>query len=507
MPTATETAPSTETEIQHFDVIIVGAGLSGIGAARNLRTAFPNKTLAILESREAIGGTWDLFRYPGIRSDSDMYTLGYRFRPWTGSKSLADGPAIRQYIRDTAKDADVEKDIQFNSRMISTEWSGETNTWTLTIRDTKTEATRQITTDFLHLCSGYYNYEQGFLPEFPGYDNFKGQTIHPQHWPEDLDYSGKRVVIIGSGATAVTLVPAMAEEAGHVTMLQRSPSYVMSIPGTDPVAKHTRRLLGDRISYPLNRWKNVFLATALYQMSQRRPKIIKSLLRKLATKQLPEGYAVDKHFKPKYNPWDQRMCMVPDGDLFKSIRKGDASIVTDEIETFTEGGIKLKSGEELPADIIITATGLNLQLFGGAEFVIDGKKIELHDTLAYKGMMLSDFPNFAFTVGYTNASWTLKADLVSEYVVRLLGYMDEKDFARVTPVVKDPNMKTVPLLDFSAGYVLRSLDSLPQSGEDAPWKLGMSYLQDAITFRRGDLADDAMVFERATAPARQPVAA
>jgi cation diffusion facilitator CzcD-associated flavoprotein CzcO len=507
MPTATETVPSTETEIQHFDVIIVGAGLAGIGAARNLRAEVPNRSLAILESRDVIGGTWDLFRYPGIRSDSDMYTLGYRFRPWTGSKSLADGGSIRQYIRDTAKDADVEKDIQFNSRMISSEWSSETNTWTLTVRDTKTDELRQISCNFLHVCSGYYNYEQGFLPDFPGKDDFKGQTIHPQHWPEDLDYAGKRVVIIGSGATAVTLVPALAEDAEHVTMLQRSPSYVFSIPETDPIAKQTRKLLGDRISYPLNRWKNVFLATLLYQVSQHQPKFMKGLLRRLTTRQLPEGYEVHKHFKPKYNPWDQRMCMVPDGDLFRVISSGDASIATDEIETFTEGGIKLKSGEELPADIIITATGLNLQLFGGAEFVVDGKTIDLHDTYAYKGMMLSDMPNFIFTIGYTNASWTLKADLVSEYACRLLAYMDENNFARCTPVVKDPKMKAVPLLDFSAGYVLRSLDSLPQSGADAPWKLGMNYLQDVITFRRGKLADDAMVFERASAPARQPVTA
>jgi cation diffusion facilitator CzcD-associated flavoprotein CzcO len=505
MPTATPSSPETATD--HVDVLIVGAGLSGIGAAHNLRKAFPNKSLAILESRDAIGGTWDLFRYPGIRSDSDMYTLGYRFRPWTGSRSLADGPAIRQYIRDTATESGVDKLIRFNSRLIRAEWSSADDLWTLDVLNTQTEEVTQITTNFLHICSGYYRYDEGFTPQFAGSENFKGKIIHPQHWPEDLDYEGKKVVVIGSGATAITLVPAMTDKAEHVTMLQRSPNYVLSIPGVDPIAHRLRKLLGDRFAYPINRWKNVFVATMLYQVSQRRPKFVKKLLRKMNTAMLPDGFDVDKHFKPKYNPWDQRMCMVPDGDLFRSIRGGDASIVTDTIDEFTETGIKLGSGDTLDADIVITATGLNLQLFGGAELAVDGTNIDLADTLAYKGMMLSGIPNFAFTVGYTNASWTLKADLVSEYVCRLIGFMDQQGYKRCVPLNSDTSLETVPLLDFSAGYVLRSLDALPRSGSKAPWKLGMNYAVDVVNLRHRSLEDEAMVFTRASAPAPAPAVA
>jgi cation diffusion facilitator CzcD-associated flavoprotein CzcO len=504
MPTATETP--TDTAIETVDVLIIGAGLSGIGTAHHIQEAFPNKSYAILESRDAIGGTWDIFRYPGIRSDSDMYTLGYRFKPWTGSRSLADGPAIRKYIRETADEGGIKDNIRFNRRMVHADWSSEESLWTIDVKDTVTDELSQIKCNFLHVCSGYYRYDEGFTPKFEGSENFKGQIVHPQHWPEDLDYEGKNVVVIGSGATAVTLVPAMADKTAHITMLQRSPSYVLSIPGIDPIANTTRKLFGDRISYPLNRWKNVFIATLLYQVSQRRPRFMKGLLRKGAIKQLPEGYEVDKHFKPKYNPWDQRMCMVPDGDLFRVIRKGQASIVTDHIETFNETGIKLKSGEQLDADIIITATGLNLQLFGGTDLAIDGKPVELSETLAYKGMMLSGIPNFAFTVGYTNASWTLKADLVSEYVVRVLDFMYKNGYTSCVPQNDDANLETVPLLDFSAGYVLRSLDALPRAATKAPWRLGMNYAQDAVTLRHGSLEDDAMRFARTPMRAAAAVA-
>jgi cation diffusion facilitator CzcD-associated flavoprotein CzcO len=390
--------------------------------------------------------------------------------------------------------------------MVAANWSSDENVWTIDVKDTITDEVSQIKCNFLHVCSGYYRYDEGFTPDFKGSENFKGQIVHPQHWPEDLDYAGKNVVVIGSGATAVTLVPAMADKTAHITMLQRSPSYVLTIPGVDPIAHGLRKLLGDRIAYPINRWKNVVIATLLYQVSQRRPKFMKKLLRKGAVSQLPEGYEVDKHFKPKYNPWDQRMCMVPDGDLFRTIRHGDASIVTDHIDHFNETGIKLASGEQLDADIIITATGLNLQLFGGSELSIDGQPVELADTLAYKGMMLSGIPNFAFTVGYTNASWTLKADLVSEYVVRILGFMYDNGYTSCVPTNDDPNLETVPLLDFSAGYVLRSLDGLPRAASKAPWKLGMNYAQDAVTLRHGSLEDDAMRFSRSKTRAAAAVA-
>ncbi|MGH2906866.1 MAG: flavin-containing monooxygenase [Solirubrobacterales bacterium] len=507
MPTATPSAPQTDTVIEHLDVLIVGAGLSGIGAARNLQKAFPHKSYAILESRGAIGGTWDLFRYPGIRSDSDMFTLGYRFRPWTGAQSLADGDAIRGYIRDTAQENGIDQHIRFNSRLVGASWSSDESRWTIDVLNPETGEESQISCNFLHICSGYYRYDQGFLPEFEGIESFKGQVIHPQHWPEDLDYSGKRVVVIGSGATAVTLVPAMAPTAEHVTMLQRSPSYILTIPGIDPVAHFMRKFFGDRVAYPINRWKNVFLATVLFQVSQRRPRFMKGLLRKATVRQLPQGYDVDTHFKPRYNPWDQRMCMVPDGDLFRSIRRGDASIVTDEIERFTEDGLLLKSGERLDADIIVTATGLNLQLFGGADIHVDGEKVDLSETLAYKSMMLSNIPNMIFTVGYTNASWTLKADLVSEYACRLIGHMDEHGYTTCVPVDDDPSVETVPLLDFAAGYVLRSLEQLPKQGSKAPWKLGMNYASDVVTLRHGSLEDPAMRFSRAPVRAAEPVTA
>ncbi|MDT7695631.1 MAG: monooxygenase, partial [Pseudonocardiales bacterium] len=377
---------------EHVDVLIVGAGLSGIGAACHLQRESPGKSVAILEARGAIGGTWDLFRYPGIRSDSDMFTLGYSFKPWTNAKAIADGDDIREYVRETAREYGVEAKIRFQHRVVSAEWSSETARWTVHAHRDDTDETVQLTCSFLYTCSGYYRYDQGYTPDFPGSDEFTGQIVHPQHWPADLDYAGKKVVVIGSGATAVTLVPAMAETAAHVTMLQRSPSYILSMPAKDAVADTLRDKLPAGVAYPIIRWKNVLLTMLMFQLSRRVPSVVKSVLRKGVTAQLPEGYDVDKHFKPRYDPWDERLCLVPDGDFFKSLRAGRSSVVTDRIERFTEKGIRLTSGAELEADLIITATGLNLQAVGGMQLTVDGKDVNLPDTVAYKGIMLSGVP-------------------------------------------------------------------------------------------------------------------
>ncbi|MFG1646174.1 flavin-containing monooxygenase [Amycolatopsis sp. NPDC049252] len=479
---------------EHVDVLIVGAGLSGVGAAHHLHSAFPRKTYTILEAREAIGGTWDLFRYPGVRSDSDMQTLGYRFRPWTSEKAIADGPSILQYVRDTATEAGIDRHIRFGHKVVRAEWSTEDALWTV-------EATHggepvRFTAKFLYLCSGYYDYEGGHTPEFPGIEEFGGTVVHPQHWPEDLDYTGKKVVVIGSGATAVTLVPAMTDRAEHVTMLQRSPTYILSLPSEDALANRLRSLLGPKLAYPIARWKNVAVSTLIYQLSRRRPGVVKAMIRKAAMKQLPPGYAVDTHFKPKYQPWDQRLCLVPDGDLFRSIKHGDASIVTDRIAGFTKTGIRLESGDELKADVVVSATGLRLLAFGGIELAVDGHVVKLPETMAYKGMMLSGVPNFVFTIGYTNASWTLKADLVGEYVVRLLRHLDRTGHDQAVPVNDDPAVTERPLLDFDAGYVLRSIEEFPKAGSRAPWTLGMSYAHDVVKLRHGRIDDGALRFSR-----------
>jgi len=454
----------------HVDVLIVGAGLSGVGAACHLRDNSPGKTFAILEAREAMGGTWDLFRYPGIRSDSDMFTLGYRFRPWKEAKTIADGPAIRSYIRETAREYDVEKTIRYGHRVVRADWSTPDARWTVTVERGDGE-TAEITCGFLYMCTGYYRYDEGFTPEFAGTERFREQIIHPQHWPEDLDYDGKRVVVIGSGATAVTLVPAMAERAGHVTMLQRSPSYFLSIPQKDPLASLLRKLFkGDR-AFSLVRWKNALLGLAFFELCRRRPRLMRKLLRSDVARRLPDGYAIDPHFRPDYKPWDQRMCMVPDGDFFDAIAGGGASIVTDRIETFTERGIRLESGDELEADIIITATGLNVRALGGAEVAVDGQDVVFSKTVGYKGMMFSGVPNMAMAIGYTNASWTLKADLVSEYVCRLVNHMDEHGYAYVTPKAPDPSMPTLPFIDLKSNYVKRAVDDLPRQGEKMPRRI------------------------------------
>ena len=484
---------------EHVDVLIIGAGLSGIGAAHQVQALCPNKSFLILEARDAIGGTWDFFRYPGIRSDSDMYTLGYKFRPWTGEKALADGPSIRQYIRDTAREAGLDSKIRFHHKVVRAEWSSDARRWTVETLRSDTGETVRFTAGFVYNCSGYYRYDKGYTPDFPGIERFNGQVIHPQAWPESLDYAGKRVVVIGSGATAVTLVPSMADDAAHVTMLQRSPTYIVTVPGRDPIAKTVRRYLPEAAAYRVTRWKNVMLSMGVYQMSQKRPESVKAALRKMLERQLPKGYDIDTHFKPRYNPWDQRLCAVPDGDLFRSIRKGKVSIVTDTIETFTEKGIRLSSGAELEADIIVTATGFTLQMMGGAKLFVDGKEVMLADTLTYKGMMLSDVPNSAFTVGYTNSSWTLKADLVADYVCRLLNHMDEKGYDVCVPKNRDPSVASSPLLDFGAGYVKRSLEGLPRQGSKWPWKLGMNYPIDVLTFKLSNIDDGVMSFTRARA--------
>jgi monooxygenase len=499
VPTSTSTPPVTELRVpekspEHFDVVIVGAGLSGIGAACHLQASCPGKTYAILEARGASGGTWDLFRYPGIRSDSDMYTLGYSFKPWKDAKAIADGPSILSYIRETASDNGVDENIRFNHRVVRASWSTEDARWTIEAERTDTGETTRFTCGFISMCTGYYRYDQGYTPEFEGIDRFEGTVVHPQLWPEDLDYTGKRVVVIGSGATAVTLVPAMSERAGHVTMLQRSPSYVVTLPAEDPIANFLRRKLSAKRAYSIVRWKNVLMTTVFFQLSRRAPNFIKGLIRRGVERHLPAGYDVDTHFKPKYNPWDQRVCLVPDGDLFAALSSGKASIVTDQIERFTEHGLKLASGAELDADIIVTATGLQLLPLGGLQVTVDGKPIDFSETVGYKGMMFSDVPNLAIAIGYTNASWTLKCDLTCEYMCRLLNYMDAHGYRQCTPRVKDPTLETQPFIDLMSGYVLRSINAFPKQGTKAPWRLHQNYARDILMLRRGALEDEGMEF-------------
>ncbi len=495
--------------LEHFDVLIVGAGLSGIGAAHHLQEKVPGRTYAILEGRGAIGGTWDLFRYPGIRSDSDMYTLGYEFKPWEGAKAIADGPSILDYVRETARENDIERHIRFHHKVVRAEWSTEEARWTVEAERSDTGETVRLTCGFLFMNSGYYRYDAGYTPEFPGRERFTGEVVHPQHWPEDLDYSGKRVVVIGSGATAVTLVPAMAKDAAHVTMLQRSPSYILTLPAKDPIALGLRKVLPAKAAYAVTRWKNVLQTIAQFELSRRRPAVVKKLIRKLVSMQLPEDYEIDTHFKPRYDPWDQRLCLVPNGDLFKAIRSGDASVVTDHIETFTETGIRLRSGEELEADIIVTATGLDLVAFGGLQLSVDGREVELPEHVTYKGMMLSDVPNFAFTLGYTNASWTLKADLTSNFVCRLLRHLDATGTRQATPRYREADVAKEPFIDFSSGYVLRALERFPKQGARAPWKLRQNYIRDIGVLRRGELDDGSMEFSNpvGAGEAATPVAA
>lgn len=442
-----------------------------------------------------MGGTWDLFRYPGIRSDSDMYTLGYRFRPWRDNKAMADGPAILSYIHETATEYKVDQQIRYQHRVRSASWSSEDSRWTVEA-ETGPDTKVRLTCNFLYLCTGYYDYANGYTPEWPGVARFRGKLVHPQKWPEDLDYTRKRVVVIGSGATAVTLVPAMAESAAHVTMLQRSPSYIVSRPAEDKVANILRRILPDRAAYMLARWKNVLAGSFFYNLARKRPRVFKWMVARGVRKELGENYD-PKNFSPPYNPWDQRLCLVPDADLFRAMRKGRVSVVTDHIETFTEKGLLLKSGQSLHADIIVTATGLVLKLFSGMQLVVDGEPVDLPKTLVYKGMMFSDIPNLAFAIGYTNASWTLKCDLAAGYVCRLLNHMDQHGYSVCTPRVNDPDIEEEPVIDFNSGYVLRALDTLPRQGSKTPWRLHQNYVRDLALMRYGPVEDGTMEFKSA----------
>jgi cation diffusion facilitator CzcD-associated flavoprotein CzcO len=478
---------------EHFDVLIVGAGLSGIGAGYHLQTECPGKSYVILESRDAIGGTWDLFRYPGIRSDSDMYTLGYNFRPWRNAKAIADGPSILEYVRDTGRENGIDKKVRFHHRVTRAEWSSQDARWIVEAQHG--DETLRFSCNFLFMCSGYYDYANGYLPEFPEASSFDGKLIHPQHWPENLDYEGKRVVVIGSGATAVTLAPAIAEKAAHVTMLQRSPTYMVSRPSEDTMANWLRQKLPAMLAYQITRWKNVLLGMWFFRLARRKPEKVKAGILGLIRKQLGPDYDVATHFTPRYNPWDQRLCLVPDGDLFREINAGRLSIVTDHIERFTRSGIKLKSGQDLEADIIVTATGLQMKLFSGLDVSVDGTHIDLAKTMSYKGMMFSGVPNFAAAFGYTNASWTLKADLTCEYVCRLLRYMDRHGYRRCMPQ-RDPSVAEVPWLDFTSGYVQRALSQLPRQGAEKPWRLYQNYARDLMALRFGSVRDGAMQFSK-----------
>ncbi|MCY1060104.1 NAD(P)/FAD-dependent oxidoreductase [Nannocystis sp. SCPEA4] len=480
--------------VEHLDVLIIGAGLSGVGAAYHLQHGCPGKSFALLEARADLGGTWDLFRYPGVRSDSDMHTLGYSFRPWTEARAIADGPSILRYLRDTAVAYGIDRKIRFHHRVLTARYSSVDARWTVEVVRSDTGEELQLTCDFLLGCTGYYRYDEGYTPRFAGTERFSGRIVHPQHWPADLDYAGKRVVVIGSGATAVTLIPAMAATAAHVTMLQRSPTWISSLPTDDPVAGVLRRWLPEGAAAAAVRWKNILFQLGIYQTSRRRPDMIKRLLRRALERQLPSGYDIERHFTPRYDPWDQRLCLAPDGDFFKAIRRGQASVVTDEIETFTETGLRLKSGDELAADIIVTATGLNLLLFGGIRMLVDAEEVQVSARKTYKGLMLEGVPNFAFALGYTNASWTLKADLTGEYVCRLLKHMDARGHRQCVPINDDSSMTERPLLDFGAGYVLRSLAMLPKQGSRAPWRLRMNYPSDLVSLRLGSVTDKAMRF-------------
>ena len=483
------------------DVLIVGAGLSGVGAGYWLQTRCPGKSYAIVEARDRMGGTWDLFRYPGIRSDSDMYTLGYAFRPWTNAKAIADGGAILDYIKDTAREYRIDEKIVYQRKVERASWSTDAARWTVDLRDTATNELHRVRCRFLYVCAGYYDYDGGYTPDYPGRDRFQGEIVHPQKWTPEIAYENKQVVVIGSGATAVTLVPELAKQAAHVTMLQRSPTYIVSVPAKDRIADRLREVLPAEQAYAATRWKNVVFGLGFYAFCRKFPKQAKALLVKQAKQQLTNRKTKERvsdvaHFTPTYNPWDQRVCMVPDSDLFASLRSGKASVVTGHIETFTETGIRLKDGSEVRADLVVSATGLNVKFLGGAMIEIDGKPFEPQKTMIYKGMMCSDVPNMAFALGYTNASWTLKCDLASQYVCRLLNYMDAHAYAQCVPR-RDPLVEEEPLIDFTSGYVQRAREWLPRQGSIAPWKLHQNYARDRWLFSRGRLDDHAMEFARA----------
>jgi cation diffusion facilitator CzcD-associated flavoprotein CzcO len=494
--TTMSTTPHSTSELSstHFDVLIVGAGISGIAAAYHLKKHLPGKTFAILEARNAMGGTWDLFRYPGIRSDSDLHTFGYGFKPWTSDNAIAGGHEILDYLQETVEENDLAGHVRFGHKLVGADWSSDDAQWTVSVERAGSGETSELTCGVLFSAAGYYDYAAGFTPQFDCRDAFRGTVVHPQQWPEDLDYTGKCVVVIGSGATAVTLIPAMADKAAHVTMLQRSPSYIVSLPAKDPIANGLRRMLPDETAYRITRRLNIARQRFVYNVSKRYPRLVRRLIRALTKRQLPDGYPVDTHFKPRYNPWEERLCSVPNGDLFKAIRSGKASVVTDRIARFTERGILLESGTELEADIIVTATGLNLLPFGGMKLTLDGEPVSLNETMTYKSVMLSGIPNFAFAVGYTNSSWTLKVDLVCEHLCRILAHMDSRGHDTVVPVAEDPTIVRRPLLDFNAGYVKRAVDLFPQQGSHGPWTVEMSYAADRARLRNGPIEDPALLF-------------
>ena len=477
-----------------LDVLIVGAGISGIGCAYHIQKKCPDLSYSIIEARGDLGGTWDLFKYPGIRSDSDLFTFGYEFKPWKEKKAIADGRSIKAYVEETAAENGIKERIRFLTRVVDIDWQSDKHYWRVTLKSEESGQHEHIVARWIFNASGYYRYDKGYAPHFKGQSQFNGQIVHPQHWPEDLEYENKRVVVIGSGATAVTLVPALAKSASHVTMLQRTPSYVLPVPVDDPIAKHLRAWFSEDTAFKAARWFNIAKQRWVYAFSQRFPHRARKIIRSLNAKMLPEGYPVDIHFNPPYNPWEQRLCAVPGGDLFESISKGKASVATDTIDTFTETGIKLDSGQHIEADIIVTATGLNLLPLGGIVPKIDGEAVSLPECVTYKGMLLSGVPNFAIAVGYTASSWTLKIGLLCEHFTRLLNHMEEHGFTQCTPIA-DPNMETQPLLNFGAGYIQRSLEQLPRQGMQFPWSMSFNYAQDVKIFRKGRVDDPALKFE------------
>ena len=484
----------------HVDVLIVGAGISGIGLGHYLVTDQPGRTFAIVDGRDAIGGTWDLFRYPGIRSDSDLHTFAYAFKPWTSDNAIADAPEILDYMHEVVEENNLAPRIHLRHRVLRANFDSQTAQWTVTLEQDGRQW--EVTCAFLFAAAGYYDYEAGHRPHFEGEEDFGGVIVHPQFWPEDLDYAGKKVVVIGSGATAATLIPAMADATDHITMLQRSPTYMLPLPRKDPVANGLRKVLPAMLAYRITRAINTRRQSLLYALGQKHPTVSRRIIRALNAHGLPKGFDLDTHFNPTYKPWDQRLCAVPDWDLFKAISKGKASVVTDKIVRFTRTGILLESGEELEADIIVTATGLQLLAFGGVQLTVDGQQPDLHQKLAYKSFMVSDVPNFAYLFGYTNSSWTLKVDLVCEHLCRLLGFMDQRGYTTVVPVLNDPNMPKRPLLDFAAGYVQRAIEKFPQQGSTGPWTVEMNYKADYQRLHRGPVEDSALKFSTAAvAPA------
>ena len=481
---------------EHIDVLIVGAGISGIGAGYYLKNKCPSKSFKILESRNNLGGTWDLFKYPGIRSDSDMTTMGYRFKPWTGKNLVAGGGAILDYLNDVVDENGFRDKIQYDSHVTKAWWKSDESKWYVTYQDSTHGNEAMITCNFLYFCVGYYDYENGHEPEFEGQSDFNGDIIHPQHWPENLNYKDKNVVVIGSGATAVTLIPSMADETKHITMLQRSPTYYMVRPNIDPIGAFFRRFMGKTVSYFVMRWKNIQLQSWFFKRARKDPKLIKEFLIGVVKEKLNPEYNVDKHFTPSYNPWEQRLCLVPDGDLFNAINEGKASVVTDHVDSFTSNGIKLKSGNELPADIIVTATGLKLMICSNIEIKVDDETIDISDTMTFKGMMVSNVPNVVWTFGYTNASWTLRADLTAEYTCKILNYMDKHDYKVATPSPNSEIGEDGTWLDFNSGYVTRSAHLFPRNGDRDPWRNTQNYIKDVVDLRYGNVKDEELIFSK-----------